>query len=113
MLRRKEGFTLIELLIVILIIAILVAIALPLYLATQTKARKNTCLGNQRIIDGAINTFYTDMPETVQVDMAALLSSNYLKAAPKCQGNTYLFYQGLTHSSAYCTKDAAHNTAAQ
>jgi prepilin-type N-terminal cleavage/methylation domain-containing protein len=41
-LRRRHGFTLIELIVVIAILAILAAIAVPTFVGTMDKAKKNT-----------------------------------------------------------------------
>ena len=84
LLRRREGFTLIELMIVILIIAILVAIAVPVYLNAQNNAKKRTCQANQRTIDGAVNTWYSDADSypTTLAEMTG--ASGTLKKIPSC-----------------------------
>lgn len=46
---RENGFTLIELMIVILVIAILVGVAVPVFLATRTRADEARTEANHRI----------------------------------------------------------------
>ena len=41
MIKKESGFTLVELMVVILIIAILIVVAVPVFLATRTRAQDN------------------------------------------------------------------------
>ena len=60
-LEKKTGaFTLIELLVVIAIIAILAAILMPVLAAAQAKARKITCVNNNKEIATAILMYISD-----------------------------------------------------
>jgi prepilin-type N-terminal cleavage/methylation domain-containing protein len=66
-LRKNEetGFTLIELMIVILVILILAAILLPQFGVARERARKASCVSNQRNIETAVAMWATDNPSTV------------------------------------------------
>lgn len=56
----EAGFTLIELMIVILVILILAGILVPQFGTARERARKATCVSNQRNIETAVAMWVTD-----------------------------------------------------
>jgi prepilin-type N-terminal cleavage/methylation domain-containing protein len=61
-LQSQAGFTLIELMIVILVILLLAAILVPQFGIARERARKASCVSNQRNLETAVAMWATDNP---------------------------------------------------
>ncbi len=84
--RGEAGFTLIELMIVILVILILAAILVPQFGLARERARKASCVSNQRNIETSIAMWATDNPATAYtqgVMTASVPSYAQLTGAPQ------------------------------
>jgi prepilin-type N-terminal cleavage/methylation domain-containing protein len=60
--KGHAGFTLIELMIVIAVIMILAAILIPQFAVARERAKKASCVSNQRNIETAVSMWTTDNP---------------------------------------------------
>ena len=111
--KKDEGFTLVELMVVVLIIGILIAIAIPVFQAARSRAERNSCFSNQRMIEGAVQTYYAST-ETTPANIAAMVP-NYIKETPFCpttdvnytiDGNGDVFEGGVAGCSNHGRYDA-------
>lgn len=103
--KNNKGFTLVELMVVVVIIGILVAIAIPVYNASEERARKGVCEANMRMIESALEQFYMNEGHYPGTDES--LESYFKDGVPTCpEGNTAYT---ITGNSVSCTNHTEQN----
>jgi type IV pilus assembly protein PilA len=98
---HEQGFTLVELMVVVIILGVIVAIAIPVYQKVTGVAGLNTCMGNQRTIEGSVSMYRVSgadmwtqtavLDGNATADTCDALVPGYIKVAPKCPGSE-LYY---------------------
>ncbi len=87
----KKGFTLVEIMIVVAVIAIIVAVAIPSFVNSRQRARRNLCLKSLRTINDAKSMWAVSEGHTsLETPTWDGLVPTYIKKIPVCPaGGTY------------------------
>ncbi len=96
---RRRGFTLVEIMIVVAIIGMLASIAVPNFMKARTMARQKSCISNLQSIDGAIETWATDLNKAEGQPVAYSDIRTYLKSTPVCPSGGTTFDNSYTIST--------------
>jgi len=90
-----SGFTLVELMVVVLVLGILVTLAVPIFNAATATARQRTCFANQRVLEGAAQTYCAEtgtLPHAGVVDASEeLIVAGYIVRPPVCPVSRQLY----------------------
>jgi prepilin-type N-terminal cleavage/methylation domain-containing protein len=83
--KNKKGFTLVEIMIVVLIMGILMTIAVPSFVNSRNRSRKNSCIANLRSIDSAKTQYVMEnMLDTGATVSTSNLVPTYMRVMPTC-----------------------------
>jgi prepilin-type N-terminal cleavage/methylation domain-containing protein len=93
---RSGGFTLIEIMIVVAIIGLLASIAVPNFTKARNMARQKACISNLQAIDGAIETWATDMNKAEGQPVTYGDIRTFLKTPPVCPSGGSTFDDSYT-----------------
>ncbi|HXP61427.1 MAG TPA: type II secretion system protein [Dongiaceae bacterium] len=93
---RSGGFTLIEIMIVVAIIGLLASIAVPNFTKARGMARQKACISNLQAIDGAIETWATDMNKAEGQPVTYSDIRTFLKSPPVCPSGGTTFDDSYT-----------------
>jgi prepilin-type N-terminal cleavage/methylation domain-containing protein len=96
---RGRGFTLVEIMIVVAIIGMLASIAVPNFMKARAMARQKSCISNMQSIDGAIETWATDLNKAEGQPVTYSDIRSYLKSTPICPSGGSTFDDSYTITS--------------
>lgn len=89
--RRKSGFTLVEIMIVVAIIGMLATIAIPNFVRSRGAAQQKACISNLYQINGAVNTWATELNKGPGQAVTYSDIAPYLQNAVVCPGGGTTF----------------------
>jgi prepilin-type N-terminal cleavage/methylation domain-containing protein len=96
---RRRGFTLVEIMIVVAIIGMLASIAVPNFVKARNMARQKSCISNLQSIDGAMETWATDLNKAEGQAVTYNDIRSYLKTMPVCPSGGSTFDDSYTITS--------------
>jgi type II secretory pathway pseudopilin PulG len=92
---KRAGITLLEILVVLGIIGSVTAIAIPSSVRAKSVSRKNLCISNLRLLDGAVQVWAMETSQTADAAVTADDVMPYLDTVTICPAG------GTTISNSY------------